>query len=60
MNGHRIRCLRRSRAVAAAVCAILAAACSSSSSPSAAPAASAGKTTVGTYGVAKSNLSSLT
>src|SRR5262249_55572489 len=60
MNGHRIRCLRRSRAVAAAVLAILVAACSSSSSPSTAPASSAGNTTGGTYGVAKGNLSSLT
>src|SRR5262249_57969836 len=49
-----------SRAVAAAVLAILVAACSSSSSPSTAPASSAGNTAVGTYGVAKGNLSSLT
>src|SRR5215510_14152899 len=60
MNGHRIRCLRRSRAVTDAVFAILVAACSSSSSPSAAPASSAGNTTVSTFGVAKGNLSSLT
>jgi len=62
MNGHRQGRLRRSRALAAGACAVvavLAAACSSSS-PSAAPGAASAHLVVGTYGVAKGNVSSLT
>src|SRR5215467_12676125 len=61
MNRHRTERVRRSWAAGAALAALaaLAAACSSSSG-AAAPAATPANVVVGTYGVAKSGLSSLT